>query len=74
MSTKTEAALAPLIAQLQARDDALYQQVIEFAGSGLAPDQANALIGIVRNSQASIDLKAELMVLAASLLQPVTIN
>lgn len=67
MPTKTEAAMAPLIAQLQARDDALYQQIIEFAGSGLAPDQANALIGIVRDSQSSIDLKSELMVLATNL-------
>jgi hypothetical protein len=35
-----------LIAQLQARDDALYQRVIEFAGSNLPGESANALIGI----------------------------
>jgi hypothetical protein len=74
MSTKTDTAIAPLIAQLHARDDALYQQIIEFAGSGLPAESANALIGIVRDSLSSIDLKAELTVLATSLLQPATIN
>jgi hypothetical protein len=67
MPTKTEDAIAPLVAQMHARDDALYQQIVEFAGSGLSPESANALIAIVRSSQSSIDLKAELMVLAASL-------
>jgi hypothetical protein len=72
MGAKTENAIAPLVAQLQMRDDRLYQSIIEFAGSGLPPNQANALIGIVRDSQAQIDVKAELMVLAANLTQPAT--
>jgi hypothetical protein len=67
---KTEAAMAPLLAQLQARDDALYQAVVEFAGSKLPGESANELISIVRNSQAQIDLRAELMVLATTLTQP----
>jgi hypothetical protein len=74
MDTRTETAIAPLVAQLHARDDALYQQIVEFAGSGLSPDSANALIAIVRSSQSSIDVKAELMVLATSLMQPATTN
>ena len=66
-ATETEAALAPLLAQLQARDAQLCQSVIEFAGSKLPGESANELISIVRNSQAQIDLRAELMVLATSL-------
>jgi hypothetical protein len=34
MPTKTEDAIAPLVAQMQMRDDQLYQSVVEFAGSG----------------------------------------
>ena len=70
MPTKAEAAIAPLIAQLQARAAAPYQRVIEFANRGLAPDQANALLGIIRDSQSALDVKTELTVLAASLMQP----
>jgi hypothetical protein len=73
MDTKTSTAIAPMVALWQARDDALYQQIVEFAGRGLAPDQANALIGIIRDSQSAIDVKTELAALAASLMQP-TIN
>jgi hypothetical protein len=67
MPTKTENALAPLLAQLQMRDAQLYQAVIEFAGNALSGESANKLISIVRNAQASIDMKAELTVLATSL-------
>jgi hypothetical protein len=40
----------------------------------LSPDQSNELIAIIRNSQSAIDVKTELTALAASLVQPVTIN
>jgi hypothetical protein len=74
MDTKTEKAIAPLIELWQQRDDNLDQRIIEWAGSNLSPDSANALIGIVRNYLSAIDVKAELTTFAAILTQPVTIN
>jgi len=70
MGTKTENAIAPLISRLQRRDDQLDRGIIEWARSNLSPDQANELIGIVRNSLSAIDVKTELTALAASLTQP----
>ena len=70
MNTKALDAIAPLIAQLQARDAQLCQSVIEFAGGKLPGESANKLISIVRNSQSAIDVKAELSAIAATLMQP----
>jgi hypothetical protein len=74
MDAKTENAIAPLVAQLQARDDALDQSIIEWAGRNLSPQQANTLIQMVRESQSSIDVHNELATFAAILTQPVTTN
>jgi hypothetical protein len=71
MDTKTENAIAPLLALWKQRDDDLDQRIIEWAGSNLAPGQSNELIGIIRSSLSSIDMKTELTALAASLAQPV---
>jgi hypothetical protein len=74
MDAKTKNAIAPMIELWQQRDDSLYQRIIEWAGARLAPDQANELIAIIRDSQSAIDVKTELAAIAASLLQPVTTN
>jgi hypothetical protein len=74
MDTKTENAIAPLLALWKQRDDDLDQRIIEWAASNLAPGQSNELIAIIRNSQSAIDVKTELTALAASLTQPVTVN
>jgi hypothetical protein len=73
MLTK-EQAIAPLIELWQRRDDLLEKSVIEWAGSNLSSVQANELIGIIRNSLSTPDVKVELTALAASLTQPTTIN
>jgi hypothetical protein len=74
MDTRTENAIAPLIALWQQRDDSLYQRIIEWAGANLSPDQANELIAIIRNSLSAIAVKSELTLLAANLTQPATTN
>jgi hypothetical protein len=74
MDGKIANAIAPLIELWSRRDDQLERKIIEWAGSNLAPDQANGLIGIIRNSQSAIDVKTELTALAANLMQPATIN
>jgi hypothetical protein len=73
MDIRTENAIAPLIALWQRRDSQLEGLIIKWADSNLAPDQANELIGIVRNSNSQIDAKADLTTLAEIILtQPAT--
>ena len=67
MGTKTENSIAPLLQRWQRRDDQLDQTIIAWARDNLLPDQANELIGIIRNSISAIDAKTELAALAASL-------
>lgn len=74
MDTKTEKAIQPLIQLWKDRDDQLDQRIIEWAGSNLSSESANALIAIVRNYLSAIDVKSELTTFAAILTQPATIN
>jgi hypothetical protein len=75
MDTKTEKAIAPLVEHWRQREAEFYQQIIEWAASAsLSPDQANALINMVRDSRSSIDVHGELATFAAILMQPAITN
>jgi hypothetical protein len=74
MSTKTENAIAPLVELWNRREAQFEQQIIEWAGTNLSPDQSNALIQMVRDSHSATDVHNELSTFAAILTQPATIN
>jgi hypothetical protein len=74
MDTKTETAIASLTELWQRRESQFEQQIIEWTGANLSPDQSNALIQIVRESQSSIDVHNELSTFAAILTQPAITN
>ena len=74
MTSKTENAIAPLVARWQQRESEFEQKIIAWANGNLSPDQSNVLIQMVRDSQSAADVRNELATFAATLTQPATIN
>jgi hypothetical protein len=72
VDAKTEKAIAPLVELWQRRESQFEAKIIEWAGANLSPDQANLLIGMVRDFQSAIDVRSELTTFAAILTQPTT--
>ena len=68
MDAKTQNVIADLVELWQRRDDNLEQTIVAWSGSNLSPVQANDLIAIIRNSQSAIDVKNELALLTAALI------
>jgi hypothetical protein len=74
MPTKTEQAIAPLVELWQRRESLFEQRIIDWANGNLSPDQSNALIQLVRDSQSAADVHNELATFAAILTQPAITN